>query len=542
MRILSGILSGLFLLILVFTGTASAGISACGNVNVSDVLTQNISSAVSPCLGIIEHNVSIDMMGYSITVTASSGYNIFNNGYNGFELFNGTLIMPNLNSKGIFIPTNNLTGYANNTNIHDITQKNYGTTAGTKYIIFFSNLVSKGSTNLTFRNITNAGVFATAGTPAAIYLRGTNGVLIDNLIIHPSGVAFPIQFVTAYSNGNITITNSWLKSFGLMPGLDLGTTYVDNVRIINTTIIRDGGNYGTIFTWNHFRATNLTIADNSLPKGIVIPLNSVNVTVINSSIETRTSTAYTILSSATDISFINTNFTDSRNINVGIYPFNYSNDGTVWSNTTIDTGTFTRNITSWTNTNMTWNELTSIGTAIINYDISGLKPSTTYGFYIDGTLNTSLSTDSAGVLARLTKPNSSVNQLVSVQEIITDTSFTVTLPEGVTSIWFNATSKTQSNVNGTGQNSTVPLIQITNSGNVALDFFWALNTSTPAGVTLKADTDNDPTGATNITTTATKIVSALGAGNSQNIWHWADFSNAAPMSAARTLSVNTSQS
>lgn len=128
--------------------------------------------------------------------------------------------------------------------------------------------------------------------------------------------------------------------------------------------------------------------------------------------------------------------------------------------------------------------------------------------------------------------------LAAQAQALEDTSFTVTLPLGYDQAFFNATSATQYNVTAGGQTSGAGFLNITNTGNVSQNF--SINvTQLPSGVTLKANTDSNPAGATPITA-LTLIISNLGNNTSQSVWLWADFYNAAPMSQQRMLIVNSS--
>ncbi len=124
-----------------------------------------------------------------------------------------------------------------------------------------------------------------------------------------------------------------------------------------------------------------------------------------------------------------------------------------------------------------------------------------------------------------------------------DTSFTVSLPSGITQAFFNASNKSSKNVNANGQNSSTGFLYITNTGNVAEDFYAIINSSQPAGVALKGSTDNNPAGESvvPIDDSLTKIIDAIPVSESQYFWLWVDYSNASPMAEQRVLSVNSSQ-
>jgi hypothetical protein len=150
------------------------------------------------------------------------------------------------------------------------------------------------------------------------------------------------------------------------------------------------------------------------------------------------------------------------------------------------------------------------------------------------------------VQVRLAGNTTSTPEIVTITfwtEAIPDTSFTVTLPTGQTQAFFNATNKSSKNVNATGQNLTAGFLYITNTGNVALDFYAVQDSAQPTGVVLKGSTDNNPAGESvvPIADSLTKIIDAVPVSGTQYFWLWADYSNALPMNAQRNLSVNSSQ-
>lgn len=109
---------------------------------------------------------------------------------------------------------------------------------------------------------------------------------------------------------------------------------------------------------------------------------------------------YRLLSSASPLSYVrNTNFTDSRKINIYTDKwFNYNNEttGGIWVNTTVSaTDTLTRILTNWNQTLMQWNDT---GTKTAYYNISGLLASTEYYIYDNSVLVQTNTTDATGKL------------------------------------------------------------------------------------------------------------------------------------------------
>ncbi|MCX6777169.1 MAG: hypothetical protein NTY73_04360, partial [Candidatus Micrarchaeota archaeon] len=139
--------------------------------------------------------------------------------------------------------------------------------------------------------------------------------------------------------------------------------------------------------------------------------------------------------------------------------------------------------------------------------------------------------------------------------------FTITLPgqiaivaaEGgnaTAGIEFNLTGgNTASNIDpclagtATCQTSGTPIFVFTNTGTVTLNWYVYLDTALPASMTLKGDTDNNPVGATTITTAGWPVASSIAPTGSQNAWLWADFSGASVDDAtSRTLKNNATSS
>ena len=92
-----------------------------------------------------------------------------------------------------------------------------------------------------------------------------------------------------------------------------------------------------------------------------------------------------------------------------------------------------------------------------------------------------------------------------------------------------------------GAEEGTPFFNVTNTGNVNLDVRMRLN-ATVNTITLKADTDNNPTGAKEINTTLATLYSGLGQGSSADIWLWSDFDHTPAQTANRTVYINVSES
>ena len=122
-----------------------------------------------------------------------------------------------------------------------------------------------------------------------------------------------------------------------------------------------------------------------------------------------------------------------------------------------------------------------------------------------------------------------------------DTSFTVSMPEGYTYAHFNLTGvanpSTQTNYPPEGQSDSQPFFNISNTGNVNLTVKMKINATIP-NVILKADTDNNPSGAKEINTTYAVLCEDLPPNEYLNVWLWTDLSHAEEQETERNLTIN----
>ncbi len=84
----------------------------------------------------------------------------------------------------------------------------------------------------------------------------------------------------------------------------------------------------------------------------------------------------------------------------------------------------------------------------------------------------------------------------------------------------NFTSPDRRLKNCTGQEDATSFYVFTNTGDVNIDITWAFNQTIDSSLTLEFDTDNNPVGSTQITTSDTTIVSALASSGTEDIWMW----------------------
>ncbi|RLJ05176.1 MAG: hypothetical protein DRP18_03685, partial [Candidatus Aenigmatarchaeota archaeon] len=114
-------------------------------------------------------------------------------------------------------------------------------------------------------------------------------------------------------------------------------------------------------------------------------------------------------------------------------------------------------------------------------------------------------------------------------------SFTVSTadPSGQENFTASATMSAEWNVDASYQTSSIPAIQITNTGNVPINISINLTTTPISNVHIKYNTSSTPPSFTTdpyscdkeLTTTPVQVAEYLQPGDTLNIWLWADFEN-----------------
>jgi len=133
------------------------------------------------------------------------------------------------------------------------------------------------------------------------------------------------------------------------------------------------------------------------------------------------------------------------------------------------------------------------------------------------------------------------NMTIKVPAPAADTSFSVSLPQGYTKCIFNATLSTSKGVNCSGQNASYPFLNISNDGNVALDFIIKGNETEPASIITIMANNSDFTGFSHFGTDTITIYNSLSAGSDFGVWFQTNFSRPSPGIKERNLSVNSSE-
>ena len=186
-----------------------------------------------------------------------------------------------------------------------------------------------------------------------------------------------------------------------------------------------------------------------------------------------------------------------------------------------------------------WNSDTSLNHT--NYSaLTGVSNSTafTYNFTADDLYDwncLAYDDNSAGDWA-------SANWTVNISTAVaTSTTFSVTLPAETTQPIFSPPNATAKNFPPSNQTTSVCFFNISNQGNVDLNFSMAINLTLPSTMTFFVDDDNTPTGALTITKTSIVIANNLIPTGTIGIWLWTNFSNPPQQILTSELNISTEQ-
>ena len=251
-----------------------------------------------------------------------------------------------------------------------------------------------------------------------LLLAATTNSTISNLNISFSGSAISLQASSNFNN----LTNNTLNN-NLVYGLNIGTgsnnntitnnnassnsnigIYVDGSNNTLTNNTANGNYYDGIYLFtsasNNILINN-TFNSNTWQGGIHSHYGSGTI-ITGGSIAMNAVDYYLSAAGGTPSNFTNTNFTAQRKIYLGEVSlwFNYANDTSgLWLKTTVSVAsTLTRTLNNWSQSNMSWSDNVTSGTATANYTLTGLIPSTPYSVYNFSTLAYSLTTDANGAL------------------------------------------------------------------------------------------------------------------------------------------------
>lgn len=399
---------------------------------------------------------------------------------------------------------------------------------------------SASKMNISFSNVSYLGYLSSAQQSGVYYITSSYNRIINSVFLQ-NQKGF---YLGTNSNNNYLDSNSIVTISDTALFLE---TSSNNTLVNNTANSTDNyGIYIYVSSYNNTLINNTAISKTFIAAKIYsssynnfISNNFTSAGISDIMLQTADRTNY----------FIDTNFSTPKKIWIFALnndEFNQSQDsGTSFVSLNLSVGrTLTRSIINWNQTNITFNETFS-GATTGKYSATGLFPYAKYQVWNNSVVDYDLTTNMYGVLDIFTINFTTSQRTIKIiyNGSLVDTSFTVSLPSGITQAYFNATTKSSKNVNASGQNLTVGFLYITNTGNVAEDFYAIINSSQPAGVALKGSTDNNPAGESvvPIDDSLTKIIDAIPVSESQYFWLWVDYSNALPMTEQRILSVNSSQ-
>lgn len=121
-----------------------------------------------------------------------------------------------------------------------------------------------------------------------------------------------------------------------------------------------------------------------------------------------------------------------------------------------------------------------------------------------------------------------------------DTTFSISISEAKTTIDFNSGTTTASWLEPQGQNSSqdVPMLNITNDGNVFMNFSNNLKTAKPSWATIAVSNVTGNETSRNFDTTAILIAPHVPAGNSVNVYLWSNITSASAGTTTREYNIS----
>ena len=179
------------------------------------------------------------------------------------------------------------------------------------------------------------------------------------------------------------------------------------------------------------------------------------------------------------------------------------------------------------------------------YNVTGLSSGTTYNITIN-TIDTTGNINDTNVTDEATTSSGAASVSFSVAYPSSGCSENYGCTTGsctaCTYCHFNASVNTISDLKCTGQTSGTSFWTITNDGDISMDINISINQTLPGTISFKLDTDNDPSGATTITTASQLLCSSIPTSSSCTLWGWADYVAATAQTTDRDMLINATQS
>lgn len=122
-----------------------------------------------------------------------------------------------------------------------------------------------------------------------------------------------------------------------------------------------------------------------------------------------------------------------------------------------------------------------------------------------------------------------------------DTSFTVGLAAAESTIDFNPVDANAKEVEPDSQNASTstPMVTITNTGNVNLNFTHELNTTKPSWVNISWSTDNTVDWTQFLDDTYSEVNTSVPSSETETIYFWSNFTSAVEGTTQRLYQINS---
>ncbi|MBU4299968.1 MAG: right-handed parallel beta-helix repeat-containing protein, partial [Nanoarchaeota archaeon] len=371
-------------------------LTSCGDLDLPETynLVGNVS-ADATCFTIKADNVTLDGAGYWINYSQSvSGYAINDSlGYDNLTIMNLNIVHSDdaiTDAHAVY-----LRGVTNAT-IKNNSIVTRGDNSRGIYLTASSN--SNSIANNSLRVLMGYYDYGIVLNSSSSNILSNNNITTDSFAGASAGI-----YVNLSSNSN-TLINNTITTLGLgEDGIYVDSSNLNNIT--NNTIYSSGTAYGI---------TLLLSNTNQIKGNILISGGTDDIYVRssnNNSISEGTALSYYLRNASTTNNFTNTNFTVPGYIS--FYDttswFNYNNEtnGNIWlkAKTSSASSTYTRTLTTWSNSTMKWNETPSVALTA-TYNLTGLLANTTYAIYnTTGSIRTRAylqDTDASGVLPSFT--------------------------------------------------------------------------------------------------------------------------------------------
>lgn len=123
----------------------------------------------------------------------------------------------------------------------------------------------------------------------------------------------------------------------------------------------------------------------------------------------------------------------------------------------------------------------------------------------------------------------------------TSTTFTVSVADSQSYIIFNSSSKSAAHLAAQGQTDGQPILNVTNTGNVAQDFKLYLNISLPIGFVAYYNNNSNPDTSYVLDDSQQILFSNMAASEERSLWLWTNFTDQTEQEFERELNISSEQ-